>query len=328
MHPLAEFLLDPFQGSRDPFRYRLAPQPEFSVPLLLAVVREAEEIEGLRSTFPARPAVRHREPSELDEACLVRVQLKRELAHPLPEVVEKLCRIRLALAANDEVIGVTYDDSVPEAEGIAVLWEDLLQRSPLPPRVAGVTGAEYELARLVQGGPVRVIEAPPAETWIWSDLHLRDRGAFEATGRPFPSLRAMEGRMLEAWTNNVSPGDTIVCLGDVAHPSAFEGDALVARLRNCPGRRLLILGNHDLGHRAALEEVGFRDQIAAALCATDPPVALTHMPLGRIPYGCVHLHGHLHAKGSPAPRRRDVGVDAIGLRATAARLAPRGSGAR
>lgn len=35
-----------------------------------------------------------------------------------------------------------------EAEGIAVLWEDLLQRSPLPPRVAGVTGAEYELARL------------------------------------------------------------------------------------------------------------------------------------------------------------------------------------
>ena len=200
-----------------------------------------------------------------------------------------------------------------EAEGIAVLWEDLLQRSPLPPRVAGVTGAEYELARLVQGGPVRVIEAPPAETWIWSDLHLRDRGAFEATGRPFPSLRAMEGRMLEAWTNNVSPGDTIVCLGDVAHPSAFEDDALVARLRNCPGRRLLILGNHDLGHRAALEEVGFRDQIAAALCATDPPVALTHMPLGRIPYGCVHLHGHLHAKGSPAPRRRDVGVDAIGF---------------
>ena len=124
MHPLAEFRLDPFQGSRDPFRYRLAPQPEVSVPLLLAVVRETEEIEGLRSTFPARPAVRHREPSELDEACLVRVQLKRELAHPLPEVVEKLFRIRLALAANDEVIGVTYDDSVPRSlSGAPLLLE-------------------------------------------------------------------------------------------------------------------------------------------------------------------------------------------------------------
>ena len=214
-----------------------------------------------------------------------------------------------------------------EAEGIAVLWEDLLQRSPLPPRVAGVTGPSTRLARLVRGGPVRVIEAPPAETWIWSDLHLRDRGAFEATGRPFRSLRAMEGRMLEAWTNNVSPGDTIVCLGDVAHPFAFEDD-LVARLRNCPGRPLLILGNHDLGHRAALEEVGFRDQIAAALYATDPPVALTHMPLARVPYGCVHLHGHLHAKGSPGPRLRDGRVRRDRLRATAARLVPRGSGAR
>jgi len=30
VHPSAESLLEPFQGSRDPFRYRLAPQPEFS----------------------------------------------------------------------------------------------------------------------------------------------------------------------------------------------------------------------------------------------------------------------------------------------------------
>ena len=200
-----------------------------------------------------------------------------------------------------------------EAEGIAVLWEDLLQRSPLPPRVAGVTGAEYELARLVRGGPVRGIEAPPAETWIWSDLHLRDRGAFEATGRPFPSLRAMEGRMLEAWTNNVSPGDTIVCVGDVAHPSAFEDDALVARLRNCPGRRLLILGNHDFGHRAALEEVGFP--------RPDRGRALRHRPAGRADThaarpGSVWLRSpprppsRQGKPGAAAPRRR---VDAIGF---------------
>ena len=152
MHPLAEFRLDPFQGSRDPFRYRLAPQPEVSVPLLLAVVRETEEIEGLRSTFPARPAVRHREPSELDEACLVRVQLKRELAHPLPEVVEKLFRIRLALAANDEVIGVTYDDSVPRSLSGAPLLlepevEDIVQVN------VGEDGRNHRALR----GPLQVV---------------------------------------------------------------------------------------------------------------------------------------------------------------------------
>ncbi len=54
-------------------------------------------------------------------------------------------------------------------------------------------------------------------------------------------------------------------------------------------------------------------QCAAALCASDPPAALTHLPLARWPYGAVHLYGHHHARGDPAPRRRDVGVDAIGF---------------
>ena len=200
-----------------------------------------------------------------------------------------------------------------EAEAIAALWEDLLQRSSLPPRVAGVTGAEYELARLVQTQPVRIIEAPAAETWVWSDLHLRDPGAFQSSGRPFADLRAMEARMLEAWRNNVSPDHTIVCLGDVAHPAAFEDEDLLEQLRACPGRRILVLGNHDLVLRRELEVAGFRDHCATALCATDPAAALTHMPLARVPYGCVHLFGHLHARGNRAPRRLDVGVDAIGF---------------
>ena len=42
--------------------------------------------------------------------------------------------------------------------------------------------------------------------------------------------------------------------------------------------------------------------------------ALTHLPLAPgCPYGAVHLYGYLHARGDPAPRRRDVGVDAIGF---------------
>ena len=39
------------------------------------------------------------------------------------------------------------------AAAIAALWEDTLRRSALPPRVAGVTSAEYDLARLVQADP-------------------------------------------------------------------------------------------------------------------------------------------------------------------------------
>ena len=60
-------------------------------------------------------------------------------------------------------------------------------------------------------------------------------------------------------------------------------------------------------------EAGFRDQCAAALCATDPAAVLTHMPLARFPHGCVHLYGHLHARRHRTPQRLDIGVDAIGF---------------
>ena len=66
-------------------------------------MRESEEIEGLRSAFPPCSAVHHRESAELDEARLVGVQIKRELAQALLEVAEKLFCIFLALATNDEV---------------------------------------------------------------------------------------------------------------------------------------------------------------------------------------------------------------------------------
>ncbi len=103
VHPRAKSLLEPFQGSLDPLRNRFAPQTKAAVPRLPAVVRESEEIEGLRSTFPPCSAIHHRESAELDEARLVGVQIKRELAQALLEVAEKLFRILLALATNDEV---------------------------------------------------------------------------------------------------------------------------------------------------------------------------------------------------------------------------------
>ena len=66
----------------------------------------------------------HREPAELDEACLVGVQVERELAQPLPEVIEKLLRISLALEPNDEVIGVPHDNGVPRGvSGAPLLLE-------------------------------------------------------------------------------------------------------------------------------------------------------------------------------------------------------------
>ncbi len=59
-----------------------------------------------------------------------------------------------------------------------------------------------------------------------------------------------------------------------------------------------MLGNHDAElENETLREVGF-ELCQLALCATDPPLALSHVPLRRPPIGTVNPHGH------PARRNR------------------------
>ena len=63
---------------------------------------------------------------------------------------------------------------------------------------------------------VAIVDSAVERTWIWSDLPLSDRGALEAFDRPFADPRAMNRHLLARWRELVRPGDTIVCLGDVA----------------------------------------------------------------------------------------------------------------
>ena len=55
----------------------------------------------------------------------------------------------------------------------------------------------------------------------------------------------MNRHLLAEWRRLVGPDDTIICLGDVAHPDAWRDPRLMLDLRGCPGHRVLVLGNHD-----------------------------------------------------------------------------------
>ena len=114
----------------------------------------------------------------------------------------------------------------------------------------------------------------------------------------------MDEHLLHEWRRRVQAGDTVICLGDVAHPAAWRHRSMVLDLRECPGERLLILGNHDVYDTEALREAGFTDQCTSALCATEPPLALTHVPLRRVPPTAINVHGHLHGAPAPAPTPR------------------------
>ena len=101
------------------------------------------------------------------------------------------------------------------------------------------------LVDLPTDADVPVVASAPERTWLWSDLHLSDPSVVLGSGRPFGSVEEMNRHLLRNWRRRVGAGDTVICLGDVAHPEAWRDDGLVLDLAECPGERLLVLGNHD-----------------------------------------------------------------------------------
>ena len=98
---------DASQGTIDPLRHRLAPELESSSPGRRAVVREAEEVECLRSPLPALPTIGRCKPTELHQPGLVGVQLEPERGQPLSQVPDKPLRIPLVLEPEDKIIRIS-----------------------------------------------------------------------------------------------------------------------------------------------------------------------------------------------------------------------------
>ena len=101
------------------------------------------------------------------------------------------------------------------------------------------------LVELPTDADVPIVASAPERTWIWSDLHLSDPWVLLGWGRPFRSVEEMNRHLLRNWRRRVGADDTIICLGDVGHPDAWRDDGLVLDMAECPGERLLVLGNHD-----------------------------------------------------------------------------------
>ena len=125
------------------------------------------------------------------------------------------------------------------------------------------------LVDLPADADVPIVASVTERTWLWSDLHLSDPSVRLGWGRPFGSVEEMNRHLLGNWRRRVDAGDTVICLGDIAHPHAWRDDRLVLDLAECPGERLLVLGNHDRDV-PALRRAGFHKTCRTALCATGP----------------------------------------------------------
>ena len=158
--------------------------------------------------------------------------------------------------------------------------------------------------------------------YFTADTHFGHDNIIKYCKRPFHNAAEMNETIFAAWTALVRKDDTVYHLGDVAFGSEEAVARIVERIKNLPGRKFLIPGNHD--HRYPELLARAFDEVLPPLWEMSAPVgggetariALCHYPLltwkGAF-RGALHFHGHVHGRIPENKRRIDVGVDAWGF---------------
>lgn len=147
-------------------------------------------------------------------------------------------------------------------------------------------------------------------TYIWSDLHLGHKNIIGYCNRPFTSVEEMNDRLIKAWQARVKKQDVIINLGDVCMGGGYNKEKLTALIPTLPGRKILVMGNHDRAHSANFwRDVGFDEVYPYPIIYRDWYI-LSHEPLflnEKIPY--LNVHGHTHEKSYDHPSYKNVSVD-------------------
>lgn len=141
--------------------------------------------------------------------------------------------------------------------------------------------------------------------WIFSDTHFGDEELRNGvSGRP------SDEELLKRINSKVGKKDLIFILGDV-------GDIEFAK--RIKGYKVLICGNHDVGH-TAYEEVF--DEVYQGALIVGEKIIFSHEPIVGIPWA-INFHGHNHTgqRYIPGDNHYNVCADVVGYEPISLNLA-------
>jgi calcineurin-like phosphoesterase family protein len=161
--------------------------------------------------------------------------------------------------------------------------------------------------RAVQGqgwqcvGGALALDFLTLDSWVTSDHHWGHDNIKKFQGRPDDHFELM----VEQWHDTVSRGDIVLHLGDLVcydHRRPEPERFWKALVRDLPGIKFIILGNHDKKKPEWYEQAGFvvLGRGDKAFMWHDPrngkPVAFSHEPIMPNGWG-LNVHGHVHGNG-------------------------------
>jgi calcineurin-like phosphoesterase family protein len=150
-----------------------------------------------------------------------------------------------------------------------------------------------------------------SEKWFIGDTHFGHRGILTYSGefRPYKTVEEHDEAIIDNWNKLVADDDKVYHLGDFClNRSAL---AVGKRLK---GRKILVMGNHDIFRTQEYLDAGF-ERVQGALQFEN--LILTHIPVH--PQQLEHrffanVHGHLHSKTIPDWRYLNVSVEHTGCK--------------
>jgi len=158
------------------------------------------------------------------------------------------------------------------------------------------------------------------DIWVISDTHFnhapilkfKDYAGLPPRGE-FDNVDQMNQCMLDNWASVVKPNDTVIHCGDVLF-GENKVEWLEANFAKLPGKKRLVLGNHD---NVKFLAPFFKD---IQLWIQMDKFILTHTPLHPTTLaeshrfdseGMLNVHGHIHSNPSPEGPYKCVCVEQI-----------------
>ncbi|RID97158.1 metallophosphoesterase [Simplicispira hankyongi] len=201
---------------------------------------------------------------------------------------------------------MTYDDALE-------LFKRLLATERARPQVHGTMLAlanpaligriSLSLQEALDGGE---------RVWMTSDLHVGHGNIIDYCNRPFAEVTGMN-RHLQAQLAKVQPREWLVIVGDLA---MGDHDEAMAWIRSIPGRKVLVLGNHDLKRNGRCLYLDEQTPDGSPLFEAVVPflhwqgvggqaVFVSHYPatVDHKAERLLNYHGHLHREVLPATQR-------------------------
>lgn len=131
--------------------------------------------------------------------------------------------------------------------------------------------------------------------FVYSDPHFYSENIIKFCNRPFSSAAEMNEALIANYNNVVGKADICYWLGDVMYGATKERVRhILSRLH---GRKYLIPGNHDRGHKVNWWlDAGFDRVFEHPVYMEQYYIILSHEPLpefGNTP-PIVNYHGHIH----------------------------------